>query len=92
MKNNFQATLNKEKNPGHTLHWRILFKAMNTFKHKIVEGLFIQRTNVLSPNSSPWEEFTPCVLLSDDRTSVSKTFVLFTLELLTILAFSIYYS
>ena len=26
------------KNPGYTFHWKILFKARNTFKRNIVEG------------------------------------------------------
>ena len=32
-----------QKNPDHEFDWKILFKARNTIKWRIVEGLFIQR-------------------------------------------------
>ena len=45
VKQKSEAARHLQKNPGHTFYWKILFKARNTFKRKIVEGLVIQGSN-----------------------------------------------
>ena len=88
---NLNLHVTDKKNPGHTFHSRILFKARNTFKRKIVEGLLIQRSNPslnkqlkcfvaqLFPRRITWTFIfmpAPPVCFYLKMTSVSKMFII----------------